>query len=122
MAFADPQSVTINAVAQSLPRVGQGINNGSFRKEDGLVGLSVAHTTSKGRRWRRTIRLEHSKLTADPFIPTQNVQVGTNVYIVVDCPPAGYTNAEIKQVVDGFVAYLSASSGAKITQLLGGES
>jgi len=27
-----------------------------------------------------------------------------------------------KQLVDGFIAYLSASSGAAITKLLGGES
>jgi hypothetical protein len=35
----------------------------------------------------------------------------------------GYlTVAQQKQLVDGFIAFLSASSGAAITQLLGGES
>jgi hypothetical protein len=33
----------------------------------------------------------------------------------------GYTIVELKQIVDGFLAMLTASSGAKITQLLGGE-
>jgi hypothetical protein len=42
-------------------------------------------------------------------------------YIVVDTPVNGYTTTEAKQVVDALVAYLSASSGAKVTQLLGGE-
>jgi hypothetical protein len=41
--------------------------------------------------------------------------------LVVDAPVAGFTNTELKQYIDGFIAALSASSGAKITQLLGGE-
>jgi hypothetical protein len=42
-------------------------------------------------------------------------------YVVADTPVTGYTVAEQKQVVDALVAYLTASSGAKVTQLLGGE-
>lgn len=121
MAFADPQTVTINAVAQTLARVSNGVNTGAFRKDDGLVGLSVGHTQTKGRRYRRTLRLDHAKITADPFLPAQNTQVSMSFYVVADIPPAGYTIAEQKQVIDGLIAYLSASSGAKITQLLGGE-
>jgi hypothetical protein len=44
-----------------------------------------------------------------------------SVYVVVDVPPQGYTITEQKYVVDALVAYLTASSGAKVTQLLGGE-
>jgi len=42
-------------------------------------------------------------------------------YLVVDTPVNGYTVAEAKAVVDALVAYLTASSGAKVAQLLGGE-
>jgi hypothetical protein len=42
-------------------------------------------------------------------------------YIVVDIPVQGYTVVEQKQIVDGLTAYLTASSGARVTQLLGGE-
>jgi len=41
--------------------------------------------------------------------------------LVVDVPVNGYTVTEAKAVVDALVAYLSASTGAKVTQLLGGE-
>jgi hypothetical protein len=44
-----------------------------------------------------------------------------SAYLVIDVPPVGYTVAEAQAVVDGFLAYLTASSGAKVTQLLGGE-
>jgi len=119
MAFADPQSVTINAVAQTLPRVSSGVDSGVFRKDDGLVKLSVSH--SYGKRTRRTLRLDTAKIAADPLMASVNVRLNMAAYIVVDTPETGYTVAEQKQVVDALVAYLSASSGARATQLLGGE-
>jgi len=119
MAFADPQSVTINAVANPLPRVSSGVNSGTFRKDDATVGLTVSH--QYGRRVRRQLKLDHSKIAPDVFTPDVNLKQSMSAYIVVDVPTAGYTIAEQKQIVDGLLAYLSASSGAKITQLLGGE-
>jgi len=41
--------------------------------------------------------------------------------MVVDVPVNGYTVAEAKAVVDALVAYLTASTGAQVTKLLGGE-
>lgn len=119
MSFADPQSVTINAVANSLPRTSAGVNAGTFTKDDGTVKLSVSH--NYGKRKRRTIRLDHSKIAADPLISAQNVGRSMSAYLVVDVPTDGYTIAEQKQIVDALTAYLTASSGARVTQLLGGE-
>lgn len=119
MAFADPQSVTINAVAQSLARTSSGVNSGTFTKDDGNVKLTVSHTYAK--RTRRVLRLDHSKIAADPLISAQNIKYSMSAYLVVDLPVTGYTVAEAKQVIDGLTAYLTASSGAKVTQLLGGE-
>jgi hypothetical protein len=119
MAFADPQSVTINAVAQTLPRVSSGVDSGSFQKDDASVKLSVS--SSYGKRSRRTIRLDHRKVAADPLMPSTNTVFTMSTYIVVDVPVVGYTVAEQKQIVDALTAYLTASSGARVTQLLGGE-
>jgi hypothetical protein len=119
MAFADPQTVTINAVAQTMPRTGSGINTGTFTEADGTTKLTIAH--QYGKRSRRTIRLEDSKIATNPFDTSLNQQVSATVYLVVDVPPQGYTIAEQKLIVDGFLAYLTASSGAKVSQLLGGE-
>lgn len=119
MSFADPQSVTINAVAISMPRTSSGVNTGVFTAADGLTRETVSH--SYGKRTRRTIRIDVSKISTDPLLPAQNVKFSSSVYLVVDAPIGGYTNTELKQVADGFLAMLTASSGAKITQLLGGE-
>lgn len=118
MAFADPQSVTINAVANSLPRISSGVNTGAFRKDDATVALSVSH--QYGGRTRRQVRLDHNKVAPDVFT-SDNTMYSMSAYLVIDVPKTGYTLAEQKQIVDGLTAYLTASSGAKVTQLLGGE-
>jgi hypothetical protein len=119
MAFADPQSVTVAAVPVTLPRTSSGANAGSFTSNDGLVQLSVS--SSYGKRTRRTVRLSHAKVAADPFISGQNVKYSMSTYVVIDTPLSGYTVAQAKEVVDALVAYLTASTGARVTQILGGE-
>jgi hypothetical protein len=120
MSYADPQSVTISGSANSLPRVSSGDKNGAFQKEDATVRLSIAHSKS-GSKSRRLARLDHSKIATDPFVAGNSITVGMGCYLVVETPPQGYTPAEAKAVVDGFVAWLSASTGANVTRLLGGE-
>jgi hypothetical protein len=118
VAFADPQSVTINSVAQTLPRISSGVNTGAFQKDDTTVKLSVNH--QYGSRTRRQIRLDHKKVAPDVFT-ADNTTYSMSAYRVVDVPTTGYTIAEQKQIVDALTAYLTASTGAKVTQLLGGE-
>lgn len=119
MALSDPQSVTINSVAVSLPRTSSGVNSGTFTSNDGSVKMEVSH--QYGKRNRHLIKLNHQKVAPDPLISAQNIRYGMAVHLVLDTPVTGYTVAEAKQVVDGFLAALSASSGALITKLAGGE-
>ena len=120
MAFSDPQSVTISGTAIPLPRVNTGNNGAEYLSSDGLVKLSAS--SSYGKRTRRVLRLDHSKVTADPYIPTQNAKVSMSNYIVFDVPVVGYTNADALAVYAGFKAQFTAASDALITKLLGGES
>lgn len=119
MAYADPQSVTINAVPVSLPRTSSVKDGGSFTSADQLTKLSVSH--NYGNRTRHLVRLDSSKIATDPFITGVSAKQGMSAYLVVDVPPSGFTTAEAKYVVDALVGYLAASSGAKVAQLLGGE-
>lgn len=120
MAFADPQTLTINAIAKTLPRTSSGVNTGAFIKDDGEVKLEVSHQYG-AKRTRRLLRLTHTKIAADPLQPSTNSRYSTSISLIVDQPITGYTVAELKQVVDGLTAYFTASSGARVTQLLGGE-
>lgn len=118
--FTDPQTVTINAVAQTLPRTSSGVDTGAFKKDDGTVQLSISH--AYGKRTRRLVRLDSSKIAADPLISSTSIKYSLGVYLVIDEPVTGYTVAERKQVVDALVAYLAATSGSNVTKILGGES
>lgn len=120
MAFADPQSVTISGTAISLPRTSSGVNLGGFTSADGLTKLSASH--SYGKRVRRVIRLDSSKVAADPLLAGVNVKASLSTYLVVDAPVTGFTVTEAKGVVDALVAYLTLTTGANVTKLLGGES
>ncbi|DAD52004.1 coat protein [ssRNA phage Zoerhiza.2_12] len=120
MSLTDPQSITISAVTTPLPRVSTGKNVAEYLSADGLIRLTLSHVY--GRRTRRVVRLDHSKLTPDPFIPAQNTKVSMSNYMVFDVPTAGYTNAEELAVYTGFKALYTATSDAIISKLLGGES
>jgi hypothetical protein len=116
MAFSDPQSLTINAVAVSLPRTGFSTDKGTFSSGDGTVTLAISH--QNGRRKRHTARTDHSKIASDPFVPNVNQQVGMSAYLVVDTPTNGYSVEEAADVADALVAYLTP---ATIRRILGGE-
>lgn len=117
MAFTDPQSVTVNAVAQSLPNISRERLGSQYRKDDGTYSLKIQH--SEGKRNRRTIRLDFQKVAADPFEPALNQKFTGSAYMVVDAPPTGFTNVEIKDIVLGLTAWLSS---ANVLKVLGGES
>lgn len=119
MALADPQSVTINAVAISVPRTSSGVNSSVYTSADGSVRMTVSH--AYGKRNRRTVRIEHAKIALDPLL-AQNTRFSMTAYVVVDEPRDGYSLAERKQIVDALTGYLTAASGASTTKLLGGES
>jgi len=118
--FADPQSVTINAIAIPLPRVGTGANSSNYQSADGNVKFTVSH--QYGKRNRRLVRIDHQKVAADPLAADRNLRYSMVCHVVIDTPPVGYSATEAKQVVDGLLAYLTASSGAQVTKVLGGES
>ncbi|DAD50281.1 TPA_asm: coat protein [ssRNA phage Gerhypos.3_7] len=120
MALTDPQKIKIGATETTLPRVSTGNKESVYESADGLITLKLS--TVESRRNRQTVRVDLSKITPDPFIPTQNTEVSMSVYIVVDRPTVGYTNKEAKEAVEGLLTLSSASTYALIEKLLARES
>lgn len=118
--FSDPQSVTISSVANTLPRVSVNGSSSTYQKDDGNVKLTVS--SAYGKRTRRTARLDFRKTAPDPLFPAQNTPYSMSTYIVCDVPVAGFSVSEQKQIVDALTAWLTASTGANVIKLLGGES
>lgn len=121
MAFSDPQTVTIATVAQVLNRTGTSDNTGAFKKDDRTVALTTKHSYGNSR-IRRSSRLDHSKVVPDPLFPAQNSPVGLSIFLNVDVPVTGYSVTEQKDVIAGYIAWLTASSNANLIKILNGES
>jgi hypothetical protein len=117
--FTDPQSVTVNAVAQSLPRTGTSLNAGTYAKEDGTYKLTLSH--SQGKRNLHKLRLDSSKIVVDPFASDRNLPVSASLLLTVDAPPTGYTNAELVQLLVAVADWLKASTNANSIKLIGSE-
>lgn len=120
MAFTDPQSITISGTTTSLPRVSTGAGSSSYQSNDGLTVLKFA--SAYGRRTRQTARVDVTKISADPYLPAQNVKQSMSAFVVFDRPVAGFSNTEALAIYTGLATLLSSTSYAAVTKLLGGES
>lgn len=118
--FSDPISITVNAAAQSLNRTSMGQNSGAFRKDDGSHTLNIAHTLGKFN--QRVIRFDRTQLVTDPFTTGEQLTASDSVWLVSRTPQSLLTITQQKHLIDGFLTYLQASTGAAITKLLNGES
>ena len=120
MAFSDPTTVTINAVAADLYEVSSRENGKSYRSADGNVDMQIDH--SYGRRESHRIRLHRKKVSSDPMSPALNKPFDEAITFSVNRDPVGFTVAETKQLCDALFTLLTATSGANTTKLLGGQS
>lgn len=114
--LADPQSVTVNAVAISLPRTQAGPTSNVYTSADGNTSMSTKQNTTASR-FRREVRLSQQKVAADP-ITGLNKALGVSTYLVIDEPRSGFTDAEIGYLIDALKAWLTSTNYNKV---LGGE-
>jgi hypothetical protein len=119
--FSDPQILTVGGTAtHTLPRTGTGASSAVYTKEDGLYQLTVSH--ANGKRSRRLVKLTITKVAADPFASGVNREYSMSCNFTIDEPTTGFTNAEALANAKLLTEWLTASSGANITKVLGGES
>lgn len=117
MAFTDPQSVTVNAVPKSLPRIGsEGSQGSKYCTADGEFSMRISHQKTKGR-WRRMVRLDQQVIAADP-LTAENAYQSAGVYLVIDEPEFGFDDTTLDYLAAALIAWLSAGNRAK---LYGGE-
>lgn len=118
MSFADPSKVKVDGVTEvELPRVSTGDRTSEYSNSDGSIRLKIA--TAIGRRIRHTARIDLAKVIPSVINPSQNEEVSTSAYLVVDKPVSGYTNEELRKLTEGLKTFLTE---ANIKKLLGSES
>lgn len=120
MALGDPQSVTYDGASVSLPRISSQGRSAQYASSDGALVADVSHKVVRNRE-QTLVKLTHSKITADPMIPTNNRPYDASVHIVINRPyNVGYSDAEMQLVLD---ALLGLVGGATFkAKVLGGES
>lgn len=115
--LADPQSVTVNAVAIPLPRTNQGPSQNVYTSADQKTVMTTKQNITTAR-FRREVRLAQTKIAADP-ISAINKESGVSVYFVVDEPRSGvFSDAEIGYLIDALKTWLTSTNYNKV---LGGE-
>lgn len=87
MAFADPISVTYNAVAKTLSRINSGDRWSSYEDITSGLKLKISHVIKS--RASRMVRLDRTVLRADPLTGL-NVPVTDSCWVVYNAP-AGLT-------------------------------
>lgn len=121
--FTDPLSMTIDAVAVSLPRTSTGDERAEYTSSDGAHRVTASHQSTGGnKRVRRMLRFDTSKWATDPFRDDQNVEISMSCYMVFDVPRLGYTVTEQMAKYTSFKGLYTASTDAIIQKLLQGES
>lgn len=115
--FADPQTVA----SQSLVRIGSPTpaTRGSFKSSDDVYNFDIVQNSTKTRK-RREFRFTKNAVAADP-ISAVNKAISASVIVAVDEPWYGFTDAELVTMVTGLCTWLTASTNAKLEQLLDGE-
>lgn len=126
MAFADPQSVTINGVAKTLNKVKSLPDRTIYQTDTEDFTLSLIQQETGNRkvpmagRSIRTYRLDTRTVAANPLTTVNEMKTAT-IKLVVDEPEFGFDDTFWSQVLTGIVAHLTASSNAKFLQLLTGQ-
>jgi hypothetical protein len=114
----NPVTITLATVSTPLVRIEAGETSAHYRSADEVYDFHVKHQYAKRR--RREVRLDHNKIAADP-LTSENQRFSASAFLVIDEPLNGYTDAELKTLVTDLLTYLTASSGAKIAEVLTGD-
>lgn len=133
MAFEDPISITVDAVAQAMPRVASSGFASSYRKVDGTYRLDISHQTNDVKRTRNTTsgvktvsqkvirsltRFVKRAVVADA-ITAENDYEELRISLIIERPETGFTASDLDKVWTGFKNYLVT---AKTDKLFGLES
>ena len=117
--FAEPLTVTIDGVANNLPRVTMEKFRSGWGDPSGDVSATIAHSFNGNE--QSMVRVDLKKVTADPLNPGSNIPVQASAWVVVRAPSNqfGFTDAELVNLTKGLRSLIT---DAFLAQLLRKES
>jgi len=115
--FADPQTVTVNAVAKNMARFLVSGTKAEYQTPDEMFKLTISHTKNKDR-VRSMVRVDQREIVTNPLDSTNDYDT-LSFYFVIDRPVYGFTTAQVEQLAAGLKTWLDNTA---IGKLLGSES
>lgn len=121
--FADPITVTINAVAKVMPRIKTDTSQPGrvetvYQTADGLWTLTITHQTTRAGRIRSRARLDQRAIVTNP-LDSSNDWDSITYEKIIDRPEFGFSMVQTEQLVSGFDAW---STTSVVDKLYGKES
>jgi hypothetical protein len=110
--YTDPQSITVNAVAQSMPRISSVGTKSVYQKNDLSFTMTISHAVSKDR-LRSMVRVDQRAIVPDPLTAVNDYET-LSFYVVIDRPLAGFSSTQVEQLITGFKTWLDATSIGKL--------
>lgn len=117
--LADPISIKVGGTATPHPRIAVGAESNVYALADNSNVVRVGGGTTRNRT-RKYISNTSTKIAADPLTAV-NQSVNATVTVSVNAPAFGFTQAQLKALVLDTLEFLSASTGANLDKILGGE-
>lgn len=112
MAFADPQTITVNTVAQTLNLIKADGLRSEYATADEVYKFVISHQES-GKRTRRMIRIDKRVVATDP-LSSINEYKSLGLYVVIDEPEYGFSDDDIYDVAAGLIAWLTEANILKV--------
>ena len=119
MAYNDPQSITVNAIARSLLRFFTGTKVGTFTSADGVTQMTIDPTSTKSRRTNK-INVRENVTIVDPVTGLSR-QDSHSITIIHNRPIVGVSDTVAEQLAVGAFTWWTASTNANGKKLLAGE-
>lgn len=119
--YTDPQTITVNAAAQVMPRIASSGQKSTYQKNDQTFTLTVSHVASKSGgkdRVRSMARIDQKSVVPDPLTAVNDYET-LSIYTVIDRPLAGFSVTQVDQLMTGFKTWMDTAS---VTKLYGQES
>lgn len=119
--LADPQTITLNAVANNLNRVGNSETSAVYRNSDGTLELRTFRTTLKNRATRHGCSVTQNLVVADPLADGVNLNRSSTITFSMVVPEVGFDAATRLLLIDAVLDWLRASTDAVPVALTNGQ-
>lgn len=116
MALTDPQSITVNAVAKSMPRIVNDGTHSTYQMPDQTFSLDIRHTSlrkDKKLRVKSLVSFSQRAIVPDPLTSVNDYETVT-ISLQIDRPEAGFTSTQIDQMIAGFKTWCDTNMVAKL--------